>query len=94
MDKVLLKEKTEVKKSTINPYFNQTFSVKVAPNKIQALDMRILVKDHDLFGPNDTIGGVRFGIEPDSEVAERQWYNMIENIKRPQTEWHHLLSVE
>ena len=93
-EKVIFKEKTQVKKETINPYYNTTFSVKIAPSKIQSVDMRIIVKDYDLFGSNETVGGVRFGIAPDSEVAERQWNNMVENLKRPQTEWHHLLSIE
>ena len=93
-DKILLKEKTKVIKKTTSPYFNSTFSVKVSPSKIQTLDTKIIVKDQDIFGPNEVIGGVRLGIQPDSAVAEAHWDDMIQNPRKPQTQWHCLLPVE
>ncbi|XP_075259407.1 synaptotagmin-5-like [Convolutriloba macropyga] len=93
-EKVVYKEKTTIQKNTLNPYFNTIFSFKIAPTKIPLVDLLIVVKDYDLLGANEEIGSVRLGIEPDSEGAERQWNNMIENLKRPQTEWHHLMPSE
>ena len=93
-DKIIYKDKTAIKKCTLNPYFNTIFSFKIPPTKIPLVDLLLIVKDYDLLGSNDEIGSVRLGIEPDSEAAERQWNNMIENLKRPQTEWHHLMPQE
>ena len=93
-EKVVYKKKTDVKKGTLCPYFNTSFSVKVVPTKLQIVDLRVIVKDWDIVGGNDEIGGVRLGLQPDSEIAERQWNNMVENPKKPQTEWHYLLPIE
>ena len=92
--KVVFKDKTDVQKSTLNPYYNHAFSLRVPANEMPLVDLLILVKDYDMLGANEEIGSVRLGIEPDSEIAEKQWDSMIQNLKRPQTEWHHLMPSE
>jgi len=93
-DKLVYKEKTAIQRYTLNPYYNTIFAFKIPPTKIPLVDLLVVVKDYDLLGANEEIGSVRLGVEPDSEVAERQWNNMVENLKRPQTEWHHLMTTE
>ena len=90
-DKLVFKDKTEIQKGTSNPYYNEAFTVHIAPNQLPLVDLLIMVKDYDMLGTNDEIGSVRMGMEPDSETAEKQWDQMIENLKRPQTAWHHLM---
>ena len=93
-DKVLGKNKTPPIKKTRNPYFNAVFSYKVPPNKLSNVDVLIKIKDKDILGSAQELGSIRFGREPDSEKAERQWSQMIEFMKKPQTEWHYLLMSE
>lgn len=93
-DKVVGKDTSQTIKKTRNPYFNAVFSYKVPPNKLNSVDVFIKVKDKDLFGGAQELGSIRFGREPDSEKAERQWSQMIEYLRKPQTEWHYLMMSE
>ena len=89
-ERIVFKAKTKVKKETLCPFFHETFTIKVTATDLQQIDLKMLVKDHDLFGANDVIGSVRLGIRPDSETAEKQWNAMLENLQCPQTAWHYL----
>ncbi|XP_063728463.1 synaptotagmin-5-like, partial [Symsagittifera roscoffensis] len=90
-NKIVRKDKSDELKKTRSPYFNEVFSYKIPPNKMGLVDLLIQVKNRDLFGSSHEIGAVRFGVEPDSEKAERQWEAMITHLRKPQTQWHYLL---
>ena len=46
--------KSEIKKRTLNPTWNQFFQVRITAKQVEKL--RIEVKDHDMFTSNDLIG--------------------------------------
>ncbi|XP_016120192.1 synaptotagmin-2-like, partial [Sinocyclocheilus grahami] len=51
--KRLKKKKTTVKKNTLNPYFNESFSFEVPFEQIQKVQLLITVYDYDKLGSND-----------------------------------------
>lgn len=52
----LLPIKTSIKKCTLNPYYNESFSFEVPFEQIQKVSLLITVMDYDKVGSNDAIG--------------------------------------
>ncbi|KAJ8417091.1 hypothetical protein AAFF_G00283180 [Aldrovandia affinis] len=87
------KKKTSVKKRTLNPYFNETFSFEVRFDQIQRVQLVVSVWDHDKMSRNDSIGKVLLGCGTSGNQL-RHWADMLSNPRRPIAQWHSLLSAE
>ncbi|KAL0984385.1 hypothetical protein UPYG_G00140770 [Umbra pygmaea] len=59
--KRIKKKKTTVKKNTLNPYFNESFSFDIPFEMIQKVQVVITVYDYDKLGSNDAIGKTFMG---------------------------------
>ncbi|VDO77055.1 unnamed protein product [Haemonchus placei] len=57
-NKRLEKKKTTIKMKTLNPYYNESFSFDVTPEKM--VHLHITVSDYDRVGSNERIGQVGF----------------------------------
>ncbi|GCC37435.1 hypothetical protein chiPu_0015939 [Chiloscyllium punctatum] len=91
--KRLKKKKTTIKKNTLNPYYNESFSFEVPFEQIQKVQVVVTVLDYDKIGKNDAIGKVFVGYN--STAAElRHWSDMLANPRRPIAQWHTLQSEE
>ncbi|XP_078273277.1 synaptotagmin-A isoform X2 [Rhinoraja longicauda] len=87
--KRLKKKKTTIKKNTLNPYYNESFSFEVPFEQIQKVQVVVTVLDYDKIGKNDAIGKVFVGYN--STAAElRHWSDMLANPRRPIAQWHTL----
>ncbi|XP_061079353.1 synaptotagmin Va [Conger conger] len=91
--KRIKKKKTTVKKNTLNPYFNESFSFEVPFDQIQKLQVIITVYDYDKLGSNDAIGKTFIGYGA-SGVGLRHWSDMLANPRRPVAQWHTLQPEE
>ncbi|XP_028844787.1 synaptotagmin Vb [Denticeps clupeoides] len=91
--KRLKKKKTTVKKNTLNPYFNESFSFEIPFEQIQKVQVLITVYDYDKLGSNDAIGKVFIGFGA-TGVGLRHWSDMLANPRRPVAQWHTLLPEE
>ncbi|KAA0704988.1 Synaptotagmin-2 [Triplophysa tibetana] len=91
--KRLKKKKTTVKKNTLNPYFNESFSFEVPFEQIQKVQLVITVYDYDKLGSNDPIGKTLIGYGA-SGVGLRHWSEMLANPRRPVAQWHTLQPEE
>ncbi|XP_071763461.1 synaptotagmin-A-like isoform X2 [Centroberyx gerrardi] len=91
--KRLKKKKTTVKKNTLNPYFNESFSFDVPFEQIQKVQVVITVFDYDKLGSNDPIGKTFMGYGA-TGVGLRHWSDMLANPRRPVAQWHTLLPEE
>uniref|UniRef100_A0A8C2YWM4 Synaptotagmin Vb n=1 Tax=Cyclopterus lumpus TaxID=8103 RepID=A0A8C2YWM4_CYCLU len=92
--KRIKKKKTTVKKNTLNPYFNESFSFEVPFEQIQVrLQVVITVFDYDKLGSNDPIGKTFMGYGA-TGVGLRHWSEMLANPRRPVAQWHTLLHEE
>ncbi|XP_029607363.1 synaptotagmin-1 [Salmo trutta] len=87
------RKKTSVKKSTLNPYFNESFTFDVSFEQIQRVHLMISVWDHDKLTRNDAIGKIFLGCDAAGNQL-RHWADMLSNPRRPVAQWHNLLSNE
>ncbi|XP_063000110.1 synaptotagmin-2 isoform X2 [Elgaria multicarinata webbii] len=91
--KRLKKKKTTVKKKTLNPYFNESFSFEIPFEQIQKVQVVITVLDYDKLGKNEAIGKVFVG-NNSSGTELRHWSDMLANPRRPIAQWHSLKPEE
>nr|XP_046206197.1 synaptotagmin-1-like [Oncorhynchus gorbuscha] len=87
--KRLKKKKTSIKKNTLNPYYNESFSFEVPFEQIQKVQVAVTVLDYDKIGKNDAIGKVFLG-GASSGTELRHWSDMLANPRRPIAQWHGL----
>ncbi|XP_072551112.1 synaptotagmin-1b [Salminus brasiliensis] len=91
--KRLKKKKTTIKKNTLNPYYNESFSFEVPAEQIQKVQVVVTVLDYDKIGKNDAIGKVFVGLNS-SGTEQRHWADMLANPRRPIAQWHALKPEE
>uniref|UniRef100_A0A8B9K140 Synaptotagmin Ib n=1 Tax=Astyanax mexicanus TaxID=7994 RepID=A0A8B9K140_ASTMX len=91
--KRLKKKKTTIKKHTLNPYYNESFSFEVPSEQIQKVQVVVTVLDYDKIGKNDAIGKVFMGLHS-SGTEQRHWADMLANPRRPIAQWHALKPEE
>ncbi|KAM4554378.1 synaptotagmin VIII isoform 1-T3 [Fundulus diaphanus] len=87
------KKTTSVKKKTLNPYFNESFTFEVSMDQIQRVSLVISVWDYDAMSRNDSMGKVFLGCHSTGNQL-RHWADMLSNPRRPVAQWHSLLSAE
>ncbi|XP_068132728.1 synaptotagmin-1 isoform X2 [Hyperolius riggenbachi] len=91
--KRLKKKKTTIKKNTLNPYYNESFSFEVPFEQIQKVQVVVTVLDYDKIGKNDAIGKVFVGYNC-TGAELRHWSDMLANPRRPIAQWHTLQPEE
>lgn len=91
--KRLKKKKTTIKKNTLNPYYNESFSFEVPFEQIQKVQVVVTVLDYDKIGKNDAIGKVFVGYNC-TGAELRHWSDMLANPRRPIAQWHTLTPEE
>ncbi|XP_026099286.1 synaptotagmin-2-like isoform X2 [Carassius auratus] len=91
--KRLKKKKTTVKKNTLNPYYNESFSFEIPQDQMQKIQAVITVLDYDKIGKNDAIGKIWVGSRAQGTEL-RHWSDMLANPRRPIAQWHPLKPEE
>ncbi|XP_014372744.1 synaptotagmin-5 [Alligator sinensis] len=91
--KRLKKKKTTIKKNTLNPYYNESFSFEVPFEQIQKVQVVLTVLDYDKLGKNEAIGKVCVGCNA-TGTELRHWSDMLANPRRPIAQWHTLQTEE
>ncbi|KAI6194503.1 Synaptotagmin 1 [Aphelenchoides besseyi] len=91
--KRLKKKKTTIKKCSLNPYYNESFSFEVPFEQIQKVSLMITVMDYDKVGSNDAIGRVMLGCSA-TGAELRHWMDMLATPRRPIAQWHVLGPVD
>ncbi|KAF8381217.1 hypothetical protein PRIPAC_70359 [Pristionchus pacificus] len=88
-NKRLEKKKTTIKMKTLNPYYNESFSFDVSPEKMQKVHLHVTVSDYDRVGSNERIGQIIIG-ENTTGAGQKQWLDMIATPRRSVAQWHTL----
>ncbi|CAG5136789.1 unnamed protein product [Candidula unifasciata] len=86
------KKKTTIKKCTLNPYYNESFTFEVPFEQIQKVTLIITVVDYDRIGTSEPIGRCVLGCNS-SGTELRHWSDMLANPRRPIAQWHTLQEV-
>jgi len=90
--KRIKKKKTTIKKCTLNPYYNESFTFEVPFEQIQKISALVTVVDYDRIGTSEPIGRVALGCNATGS-ALRHWSDMLANPRRPIAQWHTLEEV-
>uniref|UniRef100_A0A914UWQ0 C2 domain-containing protein n=1 Tax=Plectus sambesii TaxID=2011161 RepID=A0A914UWQ0_9BILA len=88
------KKKTTIKMKTLNPYYNESFSFDVPPEKMQRVHIQVTVSDYDRVGSNEPIGQVIIGHNSTANAALRQWQDMLATPRRSVAQWHTLEPIK
>lgn len=87
--KRIKKKKTSIKKCTLNPYYNESFTFEVPFEQIQRVQLVITVVDYDRIGTSEPIGKVVMGANA-CGTELRHWTDMLASPRRPIAQWHSL----
>ncbi|XP_051972636.1 rabphilin-3A-like isoform X1 [Xyrauchen texanus] len=85
------KYKTQIKKKTLNPEFNEEFGYEIKHGELAKKTLNISVWDYDMGKSNDFIGGCQLGITAKSECL-KHWYECLKNKDKKIERWHVLLN--
>ncbi|KAM9841626.1 rabphilin-3A [Aulostomus maculatus] len=85
------KNKTQIKKKTLNPEFNEEFSYEIKHAELAKKTLDISVWDYDMGKSNDFIGGCQLGIQAKGECL-KHWYECLKNKDKRIERWHVLLN--
>uniref|UniRef100_A0A3P8X947 Rabphilin 3A homolog (mouse), b n=1 Tax=Esox lucius TaxID=8010 RepID=A0A3P8X947_ESOLU len=85
------KNKTQIKKKTLNPEFNEEFSYEIKHGELAKKTLDLTVWDYDLGTSNDFIGGCQLGITAKGECL-KHWYECLKNKDKKIERWHVLLN--
>lgn len=88
------KKKTSIKKCTLNPYYNESFTFEVPFEHIQKVSLVVTVVDYDRIGSSDAIGKVVLGCSATNGSELRHWMDMLASPRRPIAQWHTLKDPE
>ncbi|CAI9715995.1 double C2-like domain-containing protein beta isoform X1 [Octopus vulgaris] len=83
------KFKTETKRKTLNPEYNEIFNYNIRYNELTHKTLEITVWDKDIGKPNDFIGGLEFGSQSKGDKLQH-WYEMLRNPDQKVEYWHTL----
>ncbi|KAK6740467.1 hypothetical protein RB195_008746 [Necator americanus] len=83
------RQRTSIKKRTLNPEFNETLTFIVPFKDLPKKTLQIGVFDHDLGKQDDYIGGIVLSASA-KEDRGKQWINCIENPGQTFEVWHQL----
>ncbi|XP_072515139.1 rabphilin-3A isoform X2 [Salminus brasiliensis] len=81
------KNKTQIKKKTLNPEFNEEFSYEIKHGELAKKTLDISVWDYDMGKSNDFIGGCQLGITAKGECL-KHWYECLKNKDKKIERWH------
>ncbi|XP_077164175.1 rabphilin-3A isoform X2 [Paroedura picta] len=83
------KQKTQIKKKTLNPEFNEEFFYDIKHSDLAKKSLDVSVWDYDIGKSNDYIGGCQLGITAKGERL-KHWYECLKNKDKKIERWHAL----
>ncbi|CAF3334086.1 unnamed protein product [Rotaria socialis] len=87
------KKKTSIKKCTLNPYYNESFTFDITFEEVQKVQLVLNVIDYDRIGTSEPIGKVTLGCRSTGSEL-RHWSDMLASPRRPIAQWHALKDPE
>ncbi|XP_076370305.1 synaptotagmin-10-like [Tachypleus tridentatus] len=88
--KRIKKRKTTVKKSTLNPIYNEALVFDVPAENIEDVNLVIKVIDYDRVGANEMLGCCAIGSQCIG-LGRDHWLEMLDTPREPVAQWYHLV---
>ncbi|XP_056300235.1 synaptotagmin-11-like [Pseudoliparis swirei] len=88
--KRIAKKKTHVKKSTLDPVFNESFIYDIPPELLPQISVEFLVVDFDRTTKNEVLGRLLLGLHSPAPSGAAHWREVCENPRRQISKWHDL----
>ncbi|XP_022095351.1 synaptotagmin-17-like isoform X1 [Acanthaster planci] len=92
--KVVKTKKTSTKKNTIDPVFNETFSLHVTPSALDEVCLLVSVWDYNSKSRDNFIGQMILGKYPSGPSEITHWQRMVHAHRSPVAQWHTLRTRE
>ncbi|TRY90921.1 hypothetical protein DNTS_014447 [Danionella cerebrum] len=89
--KRIAKKKTHVKKSTLNPVFNESFIYDVPAELMPDISVEFLVIDFDRTTKNEVVGRLVLGGQSPIPSGVTHWREVCDNPRRQIAKWHNLI---
>uniref|UniRef100_UPI00398F0242 rabphilin-3A-like n=1 Tax=Pristiophorus japonicus TaxID=55135 RepID=UPI00398F0242 len=83
------KQKTQIKKKTLNPEFNEEFFYDIKHSDLAKKTLELSVWDYDIGKTNDYIGSILMGINAKGDCL-KHWYECLKNKDKKIERWHTL----
>ena len=91
-DKMIVKKKSDIKKNTLNPCFNNTFEFELPKdeNVFKNVRLNFTVMDWNRLTYDYAIGQIEFGEENGESTAIQHWNEIIATPNNEVEKWHKL----
>ncbi|XP_032899629.1 rabphilin-3A-like isoform X2 [Amblyraja radiata] len=86
------KQKTQTKKKTLNPEFNEEFFYDIKHSDLAKKTLAFSVWDYDIGKTNDYIGSIILGINAKGDCL-KHWYECLKNKDKKTERWHTLYNA-
>ncbi|XP_067910890.1 rabphilin-3A [Heterodontus francisci] len=86
------KQKTQIKKKTLNPEFNEEFFYDIKHSDLAKKTLELSVWDYDIGKANDYIGSIIMGINAKGDCL-KHWYECLKNKDKKIERWHTLYNA-
>ncbi|XP_067862430.1 rabphilin-3A [Heptranchias perlo] len=86
------KQKTQIKKKTLNPEFNEEFFYDIKHSDLAKKTLEFSVWDYDIGKANDYIGSIILGINAKGDCL-KHWYECLKNKDKKIERWHTLYNA-
>ena len=90
-NKRVSKWKTEVKKNTLVPIYNESFQFDISGMDIKQVSLEIWIMDYDWFSRNDKMGVVYVGANSPQEVGRCHWLEILSSPEHQTSHWHTII---
>ncbi|XP_022235811.1 synaptotagmin-6-like isoform X1 [Limulus polyphemus] len=90
--KRIKKKKTTVKKSTLNPVYNEALVFDVPADNIEDVNLLIKVIDYDRVGANEMLGCCAIGNQCIG-LGRDHWLKMLDTPRHPVAQWYPLVDI-
>ena len=84
------KKKTQIKRRTLNPVWNEVFTFDVPIDKIRDITFVFTVMDFDRILSNEAIGQVNIGYRT-AGTSLKHWTEMLNSPRKPVAMWHKII---
>lgn len=84
------KHKTSIKRNTLNPFYNESFTFQLPLSQVHGAQLILTVTDYDRIGRSDPIGQIALSGVSSEASESRHWLDMLANPRRAIAKWHSL----